>query len=117
VRLGNVSGSVFGGRWSDQILARLKAANGGIGLPEASSETVLWLAHILTDDTQMRLQSVTIAMSILPLATIGYGWTCEKNVHVAAPVVFLFVAGFSLMWGYSSTLAYIASIIGSASMQ
>lgn len=46
-------------------------------------------------------------MVILPLATLGYGWTVHKKVNVAGPVVFLFIAGFSLMWGYSSTLAYI----------
>lgn len=87
--LGNVGGSLLGGRWSDQILARLKAANRGVGNPE------------------MRLKSTTIAMLILPFATLAYGWTCHYHVHVAAPVVALLVAGFTLMWGYSSTLAYI----------
>lgn len=31
---GNIAGSIFGGRWSDRTLARLKAANGGVSTPE-----------------------------------------------------------------------------------
>jgi hypothetical protein len=34
--LGGIAGSVWGGRWSDYELARLKAANGGNGYPEVS---------------------------------------------------------------------------------
>ncbi|KAG8896753.1 hypothetical protein FRB99_008676 [Tulasnella sp. 403] len=86
---GNVGGSLLGGRWSDRILVRLKAANGGVGKPE------------------MRLQSTTIAMLVLPFAVIAYGWTAHFYVNVAAPAVALFIAGFALFWGYSSTLAYI----------
>ena len=33
---GGIAGSVFGGRWSDYELARLKAANGGTSYPEVS---------------------------------------------------------------------------------
>jgi hypothetical protein len=33
---GGIAGSVWGGRWSDYELARLKAANGGISYPEVS---------------------------------------------------------------------------------
>ncbi|KAG9041059.1 hypothetical protein FS837_012777, partial [Tulasnella sp. UAMH 9824] len=32
--LGNVAGSILGGKWSDRILSRLKAANGGVSKPE-----------------------------------------------------------------------------------
>jgi hypothetical protein len=34
LNLGSVAGSIFGGRWSDRTLARLKAANGGVSFPE-----------------------------------------------------------------------------------
>jgi hypothetical protein len=34
--LGSVFGSILGGRWSGRTLARLKAANDGIGYPEVS---------------------------------------------------------------------------------
>ena len=33
---GGIAGSVWGGRWSDFELARLKAANGGNSYPEVS---------------------------------------------------------------------------------
>ncbi|KAG8998438.1 hypothetical protein FRB90_012304 [Tulasnella sp. 427] len=87
--LGNVAGSILGGRWSDRILSRLKAANGGVSKPE------------------FRFESTIPALVVLPLAAITYGWTCHFHVHVAAPVVSLFAAGFCLMWAYSSTLTYI----------
>ena len=29
-----MGGSVLGGRWSDRVLTRLKAKNGGVGVPE-----------------------------------------------------------------------------------
>lgn len=32
---------------------------------------------------------------------------CQEKVHVAGPVVVLFLAGFSTIWMYSSTLTYI----------
>ena len=34
--LGGIAGSVWGGRWSDYELARLKAVNGGNSYPEVS---------------------------------------------------------------------------------
>lgn len=87
--LGSVGGSVLGGRWSDRILIRLKKANGGISTPE------------------MRLQSTTIAMLVLPFPTITYGWTAHFHVNVAVPVIMLFIIGFTLLWAYSSALTYI----------
>ncbi|KAG8892191.1 hypothetical protein FRC01_014298, partial [Tulasnella sp. 417] len=87
--LGNVAGSILGGKWSDRILSRLKASNGGVSKPE------------------FRLESTIPAMVVLPLAVFAYGWTCHFHVHVAAPVVSLFIAGFCLLWAYSSTLTYI----------
>ncbi|EJT99833.1 MFS general substrate transporter [Dacryopinax primogenitus] len=87
--LGNVLGSVLGGRWSDRSLARLKALNDGKSKPE------------------MRLQSTHIVMPILPLATLAYAWTAQEKTNVAGPVVCLFFSGFATMWIYSSTLAYV----------
>ncbi|QRV92413.1 major facilitator superfamily transporter [Ceratobasidium sp. AG-Ba] len=87
--LGNLAGSILGGRWSDHILAKLKSENGGISVPE------------------MRLQSTKPAMVLLPLLVVGYAWMCEEHVHIAGPVVVLFFAGFGAIWIYSSTLAYI----------
>ncbi|KZT53351.1 MFS general substrate transporter [Calocera cornea HHB12733] len=87
--LGNVLGSILGGRWSDCSLARLKAQNGGVSAPE------------------MRIHSMHVVMPLLPLSALAYAWTAQEKVHIAGPVVCLFVSGFSTMWIYSSTLAYL----------
>ncbi|KAG2066210.1 MFS general substrate transporter, partial [Suillus decipiens] len=86
--VGCVAGSILGGRWSDRTLARLKAANGGVSFPE------------------MRLESTKIAMWS-PLPVIGYAWVCQEHVNIAAVCVMLFLAGFTSIWIYASTLAYI----------
>ncbi|KAG0704816.1 vacuolar DHA amino acid exporter [Suillus ampliporus] len=86
--VGGVTGSILGGRWSDRTLSRLKAANGGISFPE------------------MRLESTKVAMW-LPLAVLGYAWVCQERVNIGAVCVMLFLAGFSSIWIYTSTLAYI----------
>ncbi len=40
---------------------------------------------------QMRLQSTFFGMLFLPPSIIAYGWVVHENVHIAAPVVFLFL--------------------------
>ncbi|KAF9446366.1 MFS general substrate transporter [Macrolepiota fuliginosa MF-IS2] len=87
--LGCVAGSLLGGRWSDYKLAQLKEANGGKSYPE------------------MRLKSTTLGIWMLPPCIIGFGWVCDRRVHIAALCVFLFVAGFFTIWTYASALAYI----------
>ncbi|KAH7915436.1 major facilitator superfamily domain-containing protein [Hygrophoropsis aurantiaca] len=86
--LGNMVGSILGGRWSDRELARLKAKNGGKWTPE------------------MRLESTKLAMLWLPPSVIGYAWVCEKHVHIAAVCVMLFLSGLFTIWIYTSILAY-----------
>ncbi|KAI0049392.1 MFS general substrate transporter [Auriscalpium vulgare] len=86
---GSIAGSILGGRWSDRVLRRLKAANGGQSVPE------------------MRLQSIKPAMVPLPLSVIAYAWLAEKHQHIATLCVALFFSGFFSIWIYSSTLAYI----------
>jgi len=56
---------------------------------------------------EMRLRSTLPAMAFLPLSAIGYAWICQTHQPVAAICVMLFIAGFSSMWIYTSTLAYI----------
>ncbi|KAG2120071.1 MFS general substrate transporter [Suillus cothurnatus] len=87
--VGSVAGSIFGGRWSDRTLARLKAANGGVSFPE------------------MRLESTKIVMLWSPLSVIGYAWVCQERVSIAAVCVMLFLAGFLSVWTYTSILAYL----------
>ncbi|KAJ6520628.1 major facilitator superfamily domain-containing protein [Mycena vulgaris] len=87
--LGNLAGSVIGGRWSDITLARLKAANGGVSYPE------------------MRLKSTAWGLCLLPFSVLALGWVSQQRVHVSAMCVFLFLCGFCALWVYTSTLAYI----------
>ncbi|WVQ99518.1 hypothetical protein IAU59_006654 [Kwoniella sp. CBS 9459] len=87
--VGNIGASVFGGRYSDVVLRRLKKANGGVGVAE------------------MRLKATFVAMPFLIFGFLMYAWFAEKTIHIAAIVVSLFVSGFALLWIYSSTLAYL----------
>ncbi|KAK1220331.1 hypothetical protein PQX77_016926 [Marasmius sp. AFHP31] len=87
--LGNMAGSVLGGRWSDYQLAKLKAANGGKGQPE------------------MRLRSTIHGSVLFPLFALGFAWVSDKHLHIAAMIVMLFFCGFVVIFVYTSTLAYI----------
>ncbi|KAI0770404.1 MFS general substrate transporter [Fomes fomentarius] len=87
--VGSLVGSVFGGRYSDYVLRKLKARNGG------------------TSHAEMRLESTMIFMPFLPASVIAYGWVCQQHVHVAVICVLLFLSGLFSICIYSSTLAYI----------
>ncbi|KIJ69623.1 hypothetical protein HYDPIDRAFT_106262 [Hydnomerulius pinastri MD-312] len=87
--IGSIFGSILGGRWSDRTLAKLREQNGGKTYAE------------------MRLQSTLPAMLWLPPSAIGYAWVCQTHQPIAAICVMLFLTGFSSIWMYTSTLAYI----------
>jgi len=87
--LGTVIGSLFGGRWSDYQLARLKAKNGGQGTPE------------------MRLRSTVHALVMFPLCVAGFAWVLQERVHIAGVCVMLFACGFLAYVVYASSLTYI----------
>ncbi|KAG2124456.1 vacuolar DHA amino acid exporter [Suillus clintonianus] len=87
--VGSIAGSVISGRWSDRVLARMIEANGGKWYPE------------------MRLESSKLAMLWLPPFVVGYAWVCEKHVNVAVICILLLLIGFSSIWMYTSTLAYL----------
>lgn len=97
--IGAVGGSILGGRWSDRVLRRMKAKNGGQGRPEVRQPAFpLSQKHFfLRSRQQMRLESTKPAMLLMPLSCIAYGWLCEKRVHVAAVCTTLFLAGFFCM--------------------
>ncbi|TFK22940.1 MFS general substrate transporter [Coprinopsis marcescibilis] len=86
---GGAAGSLLGGRWSDYQLARLTKKNAGISQPE------------------MRLRSTIFGIIAVPPVTLGFGWICQKHLHVSVVCVFLFACGFLAIWIYASTLAYI----------
>ncbi|GAA5907501.1 hypothetical protein JCM6882_003878 [Rhodosporidiobolus microsporus] len=87
--LGNVLGSVGGGRYSDYVLKKLRDKNGGKGEPE------------------MRIKSTYPALPFVPLLFIAYAWTVYYEVHIAGPVVVLFFLGAVIMVIYASTLSYV----------
>ncbi|KAG1869014.1 vacuolar DHA amino acid exporter [Suillus subalutaceus] len=87
--VGSIAGSVIGGRWSDRVVKKMKEENGG-----------QWYA-------EMRLESSKLAMLWLPPSVIGYGWMCDRHLNVAAVCVMLVLVGFTSIWMYASTLAYL----------
>ncbi|KAI0770423.1 vacuolar DHA amino acid exporter [Fomes fomentarius] len=87
--IGSLLGSLFGGRYSDYVFAKLKARNGGVGYPE------------------MRLRSTIPFMPFLPASVVAYGWVCQEHVHIAAVCATLFLSSFFVVCIYTSTLAYI----------
>ncbi|KAL0578561.1 hypothetical protein V5O48_003411 [Marasmius crinis-equi] len=87
--LGNMAGSILGGRWSDHQLAKLRAANGGKPQPE------------------MRLRSTIHGSVLFPLFALGFAWVSDRHVHIAGMIVMLFLCGFVVIFVYTSTLAYI----------
>ena len=95
-----MAGSILGGRWSDRVLRKLKASNGGQGRPEVSfrlMEPTRTTESLITVMCQMRLESTKLAMVFMPLSCIAYGWLCEEHVHIAAVTVALFFCGFFCM--------------------
>ncbi|ODO09168.1 hypothetical protein I350_02768 [Cryptococcus amylolentus CBS 6273] len=87
--IGNISASVIGGKYSDMVLRRLKKKNGGVGVSE------------------MRLKATVVMMPVLIASFLAYAWTAQEKVHIAGIVVCLFFCGFSQLWIYSSSLAYL----------
>lgn len=87
--VGNMIGSILGGRYSDYLRAKYKADPN----LEATAET--------------RLYSAFAVMWILPPSTILYAWFAHEHLHIAGVCVALFLAGFSSIWIYAATLAYI----------
>ncbi|KAL4080850.1 vacuolar DHA amino acid exporter [Scleroderma citrinum] len=87
--IGSMFVSICGGRWSDRILARLKADNGDVSYPE------------------MRLQSAKFFLWWLPPSVIGYAWVCQEHAHISAMCAMLFLIGFLLLWIYSNALTYL----------
>lgn len=86
--VGNIFGSVLGGRASDYILKRLAAKNGGVVVPEVR------IQHCVANG-KMRLKSTLPGMPLIIAAYLVYAWTCDYKTSIAGPVVALFVAGFA----------------------
>lgn len=96
---GGMIGSILGGRLSDRELQRVTQANKERLGDDSTTPTRAAAEH--------RLDSIRIPMLLCPPSFVGYAWSAEKKAHVAAPVVFLVLLGFSLFWIYAATLSYI----------
>ncbi|MCJ1426508.1 hypothetical protein MMC29_004411 [Sticta canariensis] len=93
---GYILASMFGGRWTDTIMAR-EAENAGRydehGKP------------VYRPEDRMR-ENAWIAAFLYPAALIWYGWTAEKAVFWAVPLIanFFFGIGSMLIFGMITTM-------------
>lgn len=74
--LGYISASVFGGRWTDKIMAREAEKAGRVDENDKP---------IYRPEDRMR-ENAWIAAFLYPAALIWYGWTSDKTVFWAVPV-------------------------------
>ncbi|PNS19180.1 Quinidine resistance protein 1 [Sphaceloma murrayae] len=94
--IGYFLASIFGGSWVDRIMAREARKAGRV-----DDRGRL----IFVPEDRMR-ENVWIAAFMFPLALIWYGWTAEKGVNIAAPMVanFFFGVGSMLVFGCCTTM-------------
>lgn len=93
---GYILASIFGGRWTDVIMAReARKAN---RKDEAGK-------LIFRPEDRMR-ENAWIAAMVYPAALIWYGWTAEKGVHWTVPLIanFFFGVGSMLVFSMVTTM-------------
>ncbi|KAF4550362.1 MFS-type transporter-like protein 65 [Elsinoe fawcettii] len=88
--------SIFGGSWVDRIMKR-EARKAG----RYDDRGRL----IFRPEDRMR-ENVWIAAIMYPIALIWYGWTAQKGVNIAAPMIanFFFGVGSMLVFGCCTTM-------------
>lgn len=94
--LGYFLASLFGGRWTDHIMAReAKRA-------ERRDEKGRLIYH---PEDRMR-ENAWIAAFLYPAALICYGWTAQKGVHWVVPLIanFWFGVGSMLVFAMATTM-------------
>ncbi|KAL9119828.1 MAG: hypothetical protein Q9187_003618 [Circinaria calcarea] len=94
--IGYLLASVFGGKWTDSIMAReAKRA----GRYDAKGKLVY------RPEDRMR-ENAWIAAFVYPAALVWYGWTAEKGVCWAVPLIanFFFGVGSMLIFSMSTTM-------------
>ncbi|MCJ1468498.1 hypothetical protein MMC07_007127 [Pseudocyphellaria aurata] len=94
--LGYILASVFGGRWTDTIMAREAKKAGRYDLNGKP---------VYRPEDRMR-ENAWIAAFLYPAALIWYGWTAEKTVFWAVPLLanFFFGIGSMLIFGMVTTM-------------
>jgi len=91
---GYILGSVLGGRWSDHILKKEAARNGGVEVPETRIGLNCW-----------------VGCSVLPLGVLLYGWTTDKGVFWFVPMIGTFIFGLSLMIVFATSTTYLVDAL------
>lgn len=94
--LGYVISSIFGGRWTDIIMAREARAAGRYD----ENGKLLY-----QPEDRMR-ENAWIAAVIYPGALIWYGWTADNGIHWIVPMIanFFFGLGSMIIFGMATTM-------------
>ncbi|KAF9379908.1 hypothetical protein CPC16_010545 [Podila verticillata] len=114
--LGSALGSILGGRYSDYVMRRWlikqelkrqrdlldrEAAFKGI---EAEAPKKMSKSEILASvdismraPPEVRLQSVWLGVAALPFGLMLYGWSVNNELHLAYPLLGIFLSGFGMM--------------------
>ncbi|KAF9184113.1 hypothetical protein BGZ51_003551 [Haplosporangium sp. Z 767] len=120
---GSVLGSLLGGRYSDYVMrrwlikqelkrqrdqkdrdaafGRVNSNGNGAGVDAKDAGPVVDVA--MRAPPEIRLRSVWFGVFILPLGLLLFGWSIQKEQHLAAPLVGIFLVGFGMMLVYAST--------------
>ncbi|KAG0263020.1 hypothetical protein BG011_009417 [Mortierella polycephala] len=120
---GSVLGSLLGGRYSDFVMRRwlikqelkrqrdqmdrdaafgqVNSTDNGAGVGAKDITPVVDIAA--RAPPEIRLRSVWLGVFILPLGLFLFGWSVQKELHLAAPLVGIFLVGFGMMLVYAST--------------
>ncbi|KAG0359369.1 hypothetical protein BG005_000917 [Podila minutissima] len=114
--LGSALGSVLGGRYSDYVMRRwlikqeLKrqrdlldreaAFRGTVAeVPKklSKSEVLASVDISMRAPPEVRLQSVWLGVFALPFGLMLYGWSVNSGLHLAYPLLGIFLSGFGMM--------------------
>ncbi|CAH1762079.1 16487_t:CDS:2 [Entrophospora sp. SA101] len=98
--IGYMLGSIFGGRYSDYVLAKSTK-----NLSEKSNNNME--SGISNEYPELRLKSALLGGILMPIAYVMYGWFINYNINLIAPLSMLFIGGASLMIIFSSTSTYL----------
>lgn len=92
--VGYVISSLTAGRWSDRVVRRVRAQNGGVFIPEARYAEHVFFGAIL-----------------YPLALIFFGWTAQHKLQWAIPLVGTFLFGIASMIIFGTTMTYLVDAL------
>ncbi|KAG0073528.1 hypothetical protein BGZ92_003823, partial [Podila epicladia] len=114
--LGSALGSVLGGRYSDYVMRRWlikqelkrqrdlldrEAAFRGTAAEApkklSKSEALASVDISMRAPPEVRLQSVWLGVFALPFGLMLYGWSVNSELHLAYPLLGIFLSGFGMM--------------------